>query len=108
MRYLLCVALALVAGVPGSVAVQTAQSDIWITITPSGRPGGSASVPARGSEIYIDGPAVGVGVPGQESAPQVMFTMRAWREKEKARVVVYARLQDKRAPGGSTETPIAT
>lgn len=36
------------------------------------------------------------------------FSIRAWREGEKARVVVYAKLDDPRAPGGSTETPTAT
>jgi hypothetical protein len=36
------------------------------------------------------------------------FAIRAWRENEKARVVVYAVLDDKRAPAGRTETPIST
>jgi len=37
-----------------------------------------------------------------------MFMVRSWKEIRKARVVVYARLKDTRAPGGATETPIAT
>jgi len=37
-----------------------------------------------------------------------MFDIRAWKEGDKARVAVYARLEDKRAPEGNTETPIAT
>ena len=44
---------------------------------------------------------------GQEAGP-LRFSIRAWRQGEKARVVVYASLEDKRAPGGRTETPIST
>lgn len=36
-----------------------------------------------------------------------MFGIRAWWAGDKARVVVYALLDDKRAPGGKSQTPIA-
>jgi len=59
--------------------------------------------------MYVEGPTAGIGVAGRETAADpVYFSVRAWREEDKARVVVYAKLPDKRAPEGSTETPIAT
>jgi hypothetical protein len=109
MRYSLFVALMLAFGSPASTAWQTPPSDLWITVEPSGRPGGQASVRVTKGEMYVDGPAAWVGVAGQETAADpVLFSIRAWKEGEKARVVVYAKLKDTRAPGGSTETPIAT
>jgi hypothetical protein len=108
MRYSLFVALVLALGRPATPASQT-PADLWITVEPSGRPGGQASVRVTNAEMYIEGPAAWIGVAGQETATDpVFFSIRAWREGEKARVVVYAKLKDKRAPGGSTETPIAT
>ena len=109
MRYLLFVALVLALGSPASTALQRPPSDLWITVEPSGRPGGQASVRVMMAEMYVDGPAAWIGVPGQETAADpVFFSIRAWKEGEKARVIVYAKLKDPRAPGGSTETPIAT
>jgi len=109
MRYALIVAVVLALGNTASSALQAPPPELWITVEPSGRPGGQASVRAMNAEMYIEGPVAWIGVPGQEtSADPVFFSIRAWREGEKARVVVYARLKDPRAPGGSTETPIAT
>jgi hypothetical protein len=106
------VALALVAlgvAAPLSYALQAQRSDLVITMQPSGKSGAQATVRVSETAMYVDGPTSGIGVPGQEKAPDpVLFSLRAWREAEKARVVVYAKLRDKRAPGGSTETPIAT
>ena len=108
MRYSLFVALVLALGRPTSTALQT-PADLWVTVEPSGRPGGQASVRVTHAEMYVEGPAAWIGVAGQETAADpVFFSIRAWREGEKARVVVYAKLKDTRAPGGSTETPIAT
>jgi hypothetical protein len=65
--------------------------------------------PVFNEQIYIEGNSAGVGVPGQEKNPAAAeFSIRAWKEGLKARVIVYARLSDDRAPGGATETPIAT
>jgi len=109
MQYSVFVALALALGSPASTNLQAPRSDLWITVEPSGRPGGQAAVRVTEAAMYVDGPAAGIGVAGQQTAPDpVFFNIRAWKEGEKARVVVYAKLQDKRAPGGSTETPIAT
>jgi hypothetical protein len=109
MRYSVFVALALALGNPAATALQTPRSDLWITVQPSGRPGGQAAVRVMEAAMYVDGASAGIGVAGQETAADpVFFSIRAWKEGEKARVVVYAKLRDKRAPGGSTETPIAT
>ena len=108
MRYCLVVALVLALGSAAATAVQ-APPDLWITVEPSGRPGGQASVKVMKAEMYVDGPSAWIGVAGQQmAADPVGFSIRAWREGERARVVVYAKLKDTRAPGGSTETPIAT
>jgi len=104
MRHLLFAALA-VALSSGSVLPQSPQGTrIEITADPGGR----AAVWASRSEIYLDGPAAGVGPATGESLPPLLFMVRSWKEADKARVVVYARLKDTRAPGGATETPIAT
>ena len=108
MRYILVMSLALVAAIPAATTSQTQGSEIWITVQTSDVAGASADVPARHSEIYVGPPFAFIGVPGQETTGGVMFGIRAWKEAPKARVVVYAVLEDKRAPGGKTETPIAT
>jgi hypothetical protein len=115
MRHLLFAALAVALG-SGSARPQFAQGT-RIEITAD--TGGSAAVWASRSEIYLDAPAAGVGAPstagvggppaaGDESLPPLMFIVRSWKEADNARVVVYARLKDPRAPTGATETPIAT
>ena len=120
MRHLLLAALVVALG-SGSAVPQSAQGTrIEITADTGGR----AAVWASRSEIYLDAPAAGVGKPpvagvdvppaagvGRatgESLPPLMFVVRSWKEADKARVVVYARLKDTRAPSGATETPIAT
>ena len=109
MRYSAFFALLLAFGIPASTLSQAQRPDLWVTVQPSGRPGGQAAVRVLEAAIYIDGNSAGIGVPGQETAADpVFFSIRAWREGDKARVVVYAKLRDRRAPGGSTETPIAT
>ena len=109
MRYLAVVTLALVGIAATAKAVQTQRSEMWVTIQPSGIPGGKAAVPVSNEQIYVEGISAGVGVPGQENNPAAaQFWIRAWKEGLKARVIVYARLSDDRAPSGTTETPIAT
>ena len=109
MRYSVFLALLLALAIPASIISQTPQSDLWVSVQTSGRAGGQAAVRVLESAMYIDGNSAGIGVPGREKAADpVFFSIRAWREGEKARVVVYAKLRDTRAPGGSTETPIAT
>ena len=111
MRYLLAAAvvIALSNQAPGNQ--QTRQGDIWVTIAPSQGGGGSAAVRAMRSEIYVDGAWAGVGVgqpqPGAKMT-ELGFSLRAWKEGDRARVMVFARLEDKRAPSGATETPVAT
>jgi hypothetical protein len=70
------------------VAVGVQHNEFYVT-------GGSADVPAK--------PMVAGAKVGPHS-----FRIRAWREGEKARVVVYAAMLDDRAPKSETETPIAT
>ena len=107
MKYVVIVALAIVVGIPAA-ARQTQPSDLTVMIAPSGIAGGSAWVVVQ-SEAYVGGSSAGVGIPGQERTPAAArFSIRAWKEAEKARVVVHAVLEDKRAPEGYTETPIAT
>lgn len=108
MRYFVVVALALIVGIPAATARQNQQSELWITVAPSGISGGNAGIPVRNGEMYVGGPSAAIGTPGHEQVPAVKFSIRAWKEGQKARVVVYAVLDDKRAPGGNTETPIAT
>jgi hypothetical protein len=63
------------------------------------------------SEIYVEGASAGVGVgqpPPGATMTELGFNVRAWKEGDRARVMVYARLADKRAPTGATETPVAT
>jgi len=111
MRYLLAAAVVFALGnqLPGNQ--QPPQEDIWVTIAPSQGGGGSAAVRAMRSEIYVEGGSAGVGVgrpqPGAKMT-ELGFNVRAWKEGGRARVMVYARLEDKRAPTGVTETPIAT
>lgn len=46
--------------------------------------------------------------PGSAIPPELTFELGTWKEGDKARVVVYAALSDKRAPEGKTRTPIST
>jgi beta-lactamase regulating signal transducer with metallopeptidase domain len=98
------------AGSGATPTLQAAASDIWITVAPSKVPGGSGAVQARTSEMYVEGPSAGIGFkrPTAAGTEILWFTIKAWREADAARVVVYARLDDARAPGGFTETPIST
>lgn len=112
MRYLLAAGLVIALGNQAPGNQQPRQGDIWITIAPSQGAGGSASVRVVRSEIYVDdNPSAGVGVgvpPPGTNSPELAFSVRAWKEGDRARVMVCARLQDKRAPAGMTETPVAT
>jgi hypothetical protein len=104
---------------PPPVTLQTPPAQMWLTIGGSQIGGGSGSIPVSQSAIYVDdGPAAFVGAPlsmlpmalpaRQAAVAGLSFGIRAWKEGEKARVVVFAALEDKRAPNGRTETPIAT
>lgn len=109
MRQLFAVALVLTLGHQAAAVLSGSQPEIWITVKHSQVAGGSAAVRVVRSEIYVDGPSAGVGIPlSAGKQPELMFSIRGWKEGDKARVVVSARLEDKRAPDGATETPIAT
>lgn len=120
MRQLIVVGLAILVGGATASGGQGSPKDIWISIAPSQVGGGEGGIPVRGSEIYIQGPTAGVGAPltmrpvppevRQNSVQGLSFSIRAWREggNDRARAVVYATLDDKRAPEGRTETAIAT
>ena len=88
-------------------AVQVNGRTISITISPSQVPGGNASVPVWGNEPYIQGPFAFVAAPRDGVGSHFpRFGVRAWHEGDKARIVVYAVLDDNRAPDGTTQTPI--
>jgi hypothetical protein len=52
-------------------------------------------------------PTVAAGKPVREAPAGLWFGIRAWWAGDKARVMVYALLDDPRAPSGKTQTPIA-
>ena len=71
----------------------------------------NAFLPLNRTEFYLTGPSVGVPaerVPGGPTPSASRFIVRAWREGQKARILVSAKRADARAPTGETETPIAT
>jgi hypothetical protein len=103
MRQFVLVALALVFA-SQAAARQTQPLHLFVSITSSEAPGG-AGVRVDRAEIYLGAPSA--GVPGARGAVS-FFTIRAWKEGDKARATVYAELRDDRAPGGFTQTPIAT
>lgn len=117
MRRLLVVGCALFLATSSAFG-QTPTRDITISIAASQVSSGGATIPVTQTEFYIDGPYAGIGGPPPlitapaevRNAPGtgVFFNVRAWRVGDKARVVVFATLEDKRAPGGRTHTPIAT
>jgi len=109
MRRVLAVGVSLGLAGQAAMARQARQPEITITISPSQVPGGQAAVPVIKTEPYIGTPFAGAGAWSSGAGiPPVTFGIRSWREGHKARVIVYAVLDDKRAPGGHTETPIAT
>ncbi len=119
MWQVLTVGLVFIVAGPAASGPQVSPRDIAITIAPSQVGGGEATIPVTRTGMYVDGPFAFVEAPpslrrtgqsGIESTPAsgLWFGVRAWREGAQARVVVYAVLDDKRAPGGKTQTPIAT
>lgn len=110
MRRLFAVGFILgLAGTTAPAAWQTPQRNVWMTITPS-LGGGQGSFELTERAVYIGPPFVFVATepPARGGEPELTFGMRAWKEGDKARVVVYAVLLDKRAPEGRTQTPIST
>lgn len=110
MAYRIAGVVVAVFAIGSAVMARQSPDSMWITIR-SVDGSASASVMVTQPEIYVDRPTAGVGpaVPHPGNAvPELMFTIRSWREADAARVVVFARLQDERAPTGRTETPIAT
>ena len=101
-RQFVVVALALVFA-SQAAARQTQPLHLFVSITSSEAPGG-AGVRVDRPEFYLGAPSA--GVPGARRA--VSFTITAWKEGDKARATVHAELRDDRAPGGFTQTPIAT
>jgi hypothetical protein len=72
---------------------------------------GVGSVPVDRAEMYVGRGPFALVAPSNTPAvaqPELVFGLRAWKEGDQARVVVYAVLTDKRAPNGRTETPIST
>ena len=107
MRHLILGVLAIVIGTTATATGrQPADPDIWVSIASQTPAGGVATVRAMQPAIYIEGPGAGIGVPATSGS--LWFTIKAWKEDGHARVVVSARLDDRRAPGGFTETPIST
>jgi len=109
MRHLLAAGLVVALSQQAPAVPRGSAQEIWVTVAYSQVAGGSAGVPVVRNEIYVDGaPAAGIGFPPAGKVAELTFNIRAWKEGDKARVVVSARLQDTRAPGGATDTPIAT
>jgi hypothetical protein len=70
---------------------------------------GMATVPVQKTEMYLGPPFAFVApVKAALTATELTYGIRAWKESDKARVVVYAILNDKRTPNGRSETPIST
>jgi len=107
-------ALALSLGSVARPSSQLPSAGVWIIVTHPDR--SQVLVPVSRHEMHIEGgPQPGFAQPNQCAQPsdclqppELAFTIRAWKEGSKARVVVFARLPDLRAPEGVTETPIAT
>jgi hypothetical protein len=108
MRHLLLVGLVL--AVVNLHAAQVNGPTISITIASAPNFDGSGTVVVSHNGFYLGGPLAGVGAQIATGAGKdgLSFWIRAWREDGKARVVVYALLDDRRAPTGKTETPIST
>ena len=107
MRHLVFAALVLALGGSADPAPQTPATGL--TIIAKHPDGSRVLIPLSRNEMYIDGgPTAGFAQPVEGRPPFLSFSIRAWKEGDRARVVVYARLQDERAPEGATETPIAT
>ena len=62
------------------------------------------------TEMFVGSKASVVSRPAVAGAPVSVssFGIGAWKEGDKARVIVYAIMSDPRAPKKQTETPIAT
>jgi len=116
MRQLIFGTLALAVSLGGVVrpASQLPGPGTWVIVTHPDK--STVLVPVSRNEMYIqDGPLLGFAQPPEcpqptpcANPPELAFMIRAWKEGGKARVVVYARLQDKRSPEGVTETAVAT
>lgn len=107
-------ALALSLGSVVRPSSQLPSAGMWIIVTHPDR--SQVLVPVSRNEMYIEGapnpmiaqPHECLGPNQCPNPPVLAFTIRAWREGSKTRVVVSARLPDLRAPEGMTETAIAT
>lgn len=107
MRYVFLVGCFVAMGLQAP-AGQEFSSNVWIAIEPIEVPQGASAATRVQRAMYVgDMGSVAVGL-SAKPLPGLMFTLRAWQEGTGARVVVSARLQDPRAPGGKTESPIAT
>src|SRR4051812_8938360 len=69
------------------------------------------AVGVQRTAFYMDAPSASLpahpAVPGSAVSAS-SFSLRAWKEGDNARVVIYAVMDDSRAPKRRTETPIAT
>lgn len=84
---------------------------VCVSIRPADRtrPGGGG-VGVQQAEMYIGGSWAELPAEASAIGAQIKtrFRLRAWKEGDKSRAVVYAVLKDTRAPQGETETPIRT
>jgi hypothetical protein len=112
MRHLLAVCLLLTAAATAIALQASSQAKTIATLRQFDSPNASdAGVAVQQTAFYMDGPSA--GVPARPAVPGAAvsvssFSLRAWKEGDKARLVVYAVMNDPRAPNGRTETPIAT
>jgi hypothetical protein len=106
VSFLLVAATAIASQVP-----PRPKPEMWVIIRQADSLQGSAGVGVQHTEMYVGGGWGGaVARPIVAGSPLAVssFRIRAWKEGDKARVVVYAVVSDTRAPKGETETPIST
>jgi hypothetical protein len=110
MRRFLVVLSILIATVSAVASQVPAKPTVSIAIGPVGKKW-VAAVGVQSDEVYVGGGSAGTVAQPALSAAKVAvtnFRIRAWKEGDKARVIVYAVLIDDRSPKGETETPIST
>ena len=109
MRRLIVAVLTLIG--PTTIASQLPPADAWVRLGYPNTTSPAIAVAAVRTQFYLGGPSA--EIPARGFAPGSLvraksFLLRAWKEGDKARVVIYAVMIDDRAPRKETETPIAT
>ncbi len=112
MRQFALIGLVLVAASGYVSGIQAPPGSVLVRITAARAAGGSAGVGATRGTMYTGAPfaSVRASAPLTGNAPEgLSFGVRAWKQGPNTiGVVVYAVLDDRRAPTGQTETPIST